>query len=131
MTEKDDLSTPIDDRFYKLVDRIPVPCTLTEFADAMKDDANRVVAQNMVGELQVSTIFTGIDSNWGGDVPLLFETVVFGLPEDLRPQWSLSTWDESMEVHNMLVKMLTEHGADPLLELIREKQSEQGECGCC
>lgn len=126
MSDKDDLSTPIDDRFYRLVDRVPVRCTLLEYAEAMKDDANRILAQSTVGELQVSTIFTGIDQNWGGDVPVLFETVVFGLPDDLRPQWSFSTWDESMEIHAMLVNLLTEHGAEPLLELIREKQAEQG-----
>lgn len=131
MSELDDISTPIDDRFYKLVDQKPVRCTFAEFAEAMKEDSNRVVAQNMVGEWQVSSIFTGIDTNWESDQPLLFETVVFGLPEELRPQWSLSTWDEAMEVHNTLVSMLTQHGAEPLMELIREKQAMQGGCGCC
>jgi hypothetical protein len=125
MSEKDDISTPIDDRFYRLVNRVPVRCTLSEYAEAMKDDENRIVGQTMVGELQVSTVFTGIDQNWGGNAPILFETVVFGLPDDLRPQWSLSTWDEAMEVHNMLVTMLTEHGTEPLLGLIQQKISEQ------
>ena len=125
MTEKDDNSTPIDDRFYKLVDRVPVRCSLAEYADAMKDDANRIIAQATIGELQVSTIFTGIDTNWGGNTPILFETVVFGLPGDLRPQWSLSTWDEALSIHNELVSLLTQHGAEPLLGLIREKQAQQ------
>lgn len=63
----ENISTAIDDRFYKLVDRTPVPCTLAEFAEAMKDDQNRIIEQTTVGELQVSTIFTGIDQNWESD----------------------------------------------------------------
>ena len=125
MSDFNDITTPIDDRFYKLVDRKPVQCSFAEFSEAMKDDANRVIAQNLVGELQVSTIFTGIDTNFGGDEPLLFETVVFGLPDDLRPQWSLGNWDEAMEIHTMLVNMLTEHGPEPLMGLIQQKIAEQ------
>jgi hypothetical protein len=119
------ITTPIDDRFYKLVDRVPVPCSLAEFAEAMRDDANRVVAQAKVGDLQVSTVFTGIDSNYGQGEPTLFETIVFGLPDDLRPRWSFSTWDEAMEIQNLLVTFLTEHGPDPLLEDVRRKAANR------
>lgn len=121
------ITTAIDDRFYKLVDRTPMHCTLAEFVEAMKDEKNRIIEQTMIGDLQVSTVFTGIDQNWAneGD-PILFDTVVFGLPDDLRPQWSFSSWDESMEIHNLIVQVLTEHGIEPLLEEIRKKAEEQG-----
>lgn len=119
-----DIQTPIDDRFYRLVNRTPVRCTLMEYATAMQDDANRIVAQANVGELQISTVFTGIDQNWGGDKPILFETVVFGLPDELRPQWRFSTWDEAMAKHQQLVATLTEHGQDPLLAEIRDKMAD-------
>jgi len=115
------ITTPIDDRFYRLVDRTPVRCTFAEFAKAMQDDANRIVTQATVGELQISTVFTGINSNWSEGDPILFETVVFGLPDDLQPQWSFSTLDEAMEIHNLLVATLTEHGAEPLINEIRQK----------
>lgn len=115
------ITTAIDGHFYRLVDRVPVPCTLAEFAESMKDDANRIVAQTMVKEMQVSSIFTGINTNWGKGAPVLFETAVFGLPDDLRPQWSLSSWDETMETHKLLVDMLTEHGPEPLIQEIHKK----------
>lgn len=121
MSDFNDITTPIDDRFYRLVDRVPVRCTLAEYAAAMQNDANRIVAQAAIGEFQISTVFTGIDQNWGGDQPILFEIAVFGLPDDLRPQWRFSTWDEAMETHNVLVALLTEHGAEPLLAEIRKK----------
>ena len=125
--ELENITTAIDDRFYKLVDGKPVPCTLAEFSEAMKDDKNRIVEQTMVDDLQVSTIFTGIDQNWGneGD-PALFETVIFDLPDDLRPQWSFSSADEAMEIHNLIVQILTENGPEPLMNMIRQKAEEQG-----
>ena len=116
-----DITTPIDDRFYRLVDRVPVRCTLTEFATAMQDDTNRIMAQATIKELQISTVFTGINQNWGEGAPILFETMVFGLPDDLQPQWRFSTWDEAMEIHDLLVSTLTEHGAEPLITEIRQK----------
>ena len=118
-----DIQTPIDDRFYRLVDRVPVRCTLMEYATAMQDDANRIIAQATIGEFQISTVFTGIDQNWGGDQPILFETAVFGLPDGLNPQWLFSTWDEAMQTHNALVSSLTEHGPDQLLAEIRTKMT--------
>jgi ribosome-associated toxin RatA of RatAB toxin-antitoxin module len=116
-----DITTPIDDRFYRLVDRVPVRCTLAEFATAMQDDANRIIAQATIKELQISTVFTGINQNWDEGAPILFETMVFGLPDDLQPQWRFSTYDEAMEIHNLLVTTLTDHGVEPLIEEIRKK----------
>ena len=121
LNDINDISTPIDDRFYRLINRVPVRCTLTEYAAAMQDDANRIVAQATIGEWQISTVFTGINSNWGEGNPILFETMVFGLPDDLQPQWRFSTWDEAMETHNLLVASLTEQGAEPLVAEIRKK----------
>ena len=116
-----DITTPIDDRIYRLVDGVPVRCTLAEFATAMQDDANRIMAQATVKDLQISTVFTGINQNWEGGDPILFETMVFGLPEDLHPQWRFSTLNEALEIHNLLVATLTEYGAEPLIAEIKKK----------
>lgn len=124
MSDQEDLNritTPIDDRFYRLVGRTPVRCSLAEFARAMQEDANRIVAQHTINGLQVSTVFTGIDQNWGEGAPILFETMVFGLPDDLQPRWRFSTWDDALETHHRLVASLTEHGAPPLIAEIRKK----------
>ncbi len=130
MSDQNDLeniTTAIDGRFYKLVDRTPTPCTLAEFAYAMENEKNRIIEQTMVEDLQVSTVFTGIDQNWTNEgEPILFDTVVFGLPDDLRPQWSFSSCDEAMEIHKLIVQVLTDHGVEPLLDEIRKKAEEQG-----
>lgn len=41
------------------------------------EDANRVVKQEEVGHLWISTIFLGIDYSWGNGPPIVWETMVF------------------------------------------------------
>lgn len=52
------------------------------WADSL-ETADRRVARNVIGKLEVSTVFLGIDHNWSGKgPPVLWETMVFGLPAD-------------------------------------------------
>ncbi len=62
-----------------------------------KDD--RIVAQEDVGPYWVSTVFLGIDHQWGDGPPLLFETMVF--KDGKGDQWveRASTWDEAALMH--------------------------------
>jgi hypothetical protein len=57
------------------------------------------VAQDQIGVARVSTVFMGIDHNFTrGGPPLLFETMIFGGPED-GFQARYSTWDEAEAGH--------------------------------
>jgi hypothetical protein len=49
-------------------------------------------------DVRVSTVFTGLDSNWGLGPPLLFETMIFGGEHD-GDQWRCSTWEEAEKQH--------------------------------
>lgn len=120
------ITTAIDDHFYRLVGREPVRCTLAEYAQAMRDETQRVLAQDHIGELRISTIFTGIDRNFGNRAPILFETVVFGLPGDIHPQWQHSAWEEAMDHHRQLVAALGEHGPQFLLDEIGRVTGQAG-----
>lgn len=44
--------------------------------------ADRTVAKSQVGEVEVSTVFLGLDHNFGDGEPLLFETMIFGGEHD-------------------------------------------------
>ena len=44
--------------------------------------ADRDVAKTTVGEVLVSTVFLGLDHNFGEGPPVLWETMVFGGPLD-------------------------------------------------
>jgi len=71
------------------------------------ENANRVVKQETLpnGKL-VSTVFLGIDHNFGFGKPLLFETMVFPSKEnfDELDVMRYSTWEEAEEGHKKMVK---------------------------
>lgn len=56
---------------------------------------------------RVSTVFLGVDHGYGG-VPLLFETMVFGVSGDSLDQQRYSTEDEARQGHAEIVAALTD-----------------------
>lgn len=59
----------------------------------------RVVAAWTDNGVTVSTVFLGSDHQWlPGGKPLLFETMIFGGPDD-QDTWRYSTWDEAEAGH--------------------------------
>lgn len=70
---------------YILVDGEPYPCDdLIRWARWLeKSDRDRIVAQTTEGDIMVSTVFLGIDHNFGhAGPPLLYETMIFGGKHD-------------------------------------------------
>lgn len=68
------------------------------------ESANRVVKKTKVANgVEVSTVFLGIDHQFGGGDPLLFETMIFGGERDSF-QYRYSTWDEALKAHETIVK---------------------------
>lgn len=55
---------------------------------------NRTVEKTKIGDSEISTVFLGIDHSFGGGIPLLFETMVFGGAMD-GEQDRYSTWTEA------------------------------------
>lgn len=43
------------------------------------------IGEDYVGAVRVSTVWLGLDHNWGGGPPLIFETMLFGYPEEDSP----------------------------------------------
>ncbi len=84
---------------YILVDKVPV-----EEPDIMKWGAfmngPRHVAETMIGEAKVSTVFLGLDHNWSGGPPILFETMIFGGKLE-GYETRCSTWEEAEKQHRL------------------------------
>ena len=53
----------------------------------------------------VSTVFLGLDHNWNGGPPILFETMVFGGPHN-EYQERYATWDQAEKDHDRVVEAL-------------------------
>ena len=64
------------------------PITAMEADELLKDDLARRIAHTAIttekGRIEVSTIFLALDHGWNGSVPVLWETMVFGGPDDME-----------------------------------------------
>lgn len=95
---------------YILVDREPVPEPDMEKWGAWFQNANRIVRKDTakvsldgkpIGNIEVSTVFLGIDHAFGGGKPLLFETCVFGGALDGEYE-RCSTWEAAEKMHEKM-----------------------------
>jgi hypothetical protein len=93
--------------YYKLDENHnPVPTTLDEFAKLFGNPYERIVGQTRVGLVRVSTVFLGIDHNFGlVGGPILFETMFFPISSsgDLYCE-RYHTWQYAEEGHIRAVK---------------------------
>jgi len=68
---------------------------------------NQVVAREQVGHVRVSTVFLGLDHNWIGGEPLLWETRVFGGKLDGECE-RYSTRADAVAGHALMVQRVRE-----------------------
>lgn len=92
---------------YILNGHIPVP-----EPDLMKwvrwfETANRLVSRTTTGEVEVSTVFLGLDYGIFNEPPRLFETLVLGGPHDQEGE-RYETWEEAEIGHRKWAKTLDE-----------------------
>lgn len=103
---------PPCNRLYTLdANRNPVKATdLLEWASTF-EDLQRVVKQESVGGIEVSTVFLGLDVSLGrATPPLLFETMLFPAS---RVWGRCSTWAEAEAQHADAVGWARQQEATP------------------
>ena len=84
--------------FYVLRDKVPVPANLMEWGRFF-ETPDRVVAQDEINGVRISTVFLGINHSFDPHgPPLLFETMIFGGKHD-GYQDRCSTWAEAELMH--------------------------------
>lgn len=90
---------------YILEGKIPKKIDdLHEWAKSFESQ-NRTVAKTNIGEILISTVFLGLDHQYGEGDPLLFETMVFGIDDD-EYQERYSTWEQAEEGHNKAIEFV-------------------------
>lgn len=96
---------------YVLDGRTPALEQDTERWAIWFETADRQVALTEIGQSQVSTVFLGLDQNFGRGpgLPVLFETLVSGGQMDDSTRRYL-TWDEAVLGHAEIVTMVEEKG---------------------
>jgi hypothetical protein len=89
--------------YYLLKDRQPVLCSDPITWARELDSKTRTVAQSTVGDVRVSTIFTGMDYTVEGQRPLVFETMVF-YPDNTSDRERYTSWEAAEEGHRRIVE---------------------------
>jgi len=91
------------------------PMELMDWAQAFETD-DRVVASDYVGDVHVSTVWLGLDHQYGDGPPLIFETMIFGGELD-GEQWRDSTEEQAKDSHAHAVAQVAalRVGASPVL----------------
>ncbi len=89
---------------YILDGHKPIPCNdIIRWAEWF-EKANRHVGKDTENNVEVSTVFLGIDHSFGGRHPILFETMIFGGEHDQEMD-RYSTWEEAEEGHRKMCKI--------------------------
>lgn len=71
------------------------------------ESADRHVAYDKFDRIAISTVFLGLDHNYGGGPPLLYETMIFGGPHD-GDTWRYATMKEAIAGHEHAKKLALE-----------------------
>lgn len=100
-------------------DHQPRQASWDEYAAWRADGFERTmrVGWDEVGEDVVSTVFLGLDHDWSGTRPILFETMTFG-PVG-QHQWRYATWDAAVAGHDAVVRALRAGASLDSLEAAR------------
>jgi len=67
---------------------------------------DRNVAKTVIGDYSVSTVFIGLNHQYGEDPPLLFETMVFGEGQLSKEQTHCTTWEEAEAMHEAMCELV-------------------------
>ncbi len=98
---------------YILIGQTPVPEPDLLAWGAWMREADRVVFQTEIPGGLVSTVFLGLDHQWGVGPPLLFETMVFRDGESVDCD-RCSTWPQAEKLHQETVeRILAQTGFNP------------------
>lgn len=91
---------------YILNGKTPVPCDNLKEWGQWFETANRIVAQDKIGDVDVSTVFLAYDHNHNSEgEPILFETMIFGGAHD-QYQERYKSWWEAEKGHAHAVNMV-------------------------
>lgn len=82
---------------------------LMTWGKAFEKASDRIVKQEHIGDLFVSTVFLGLDHSFGDGPPILWETMVFkkGTYDDLKMDRCSGTREQALAMHQAMVERVT------------------------
>lgn len=104
------------------------PISLFAWAELFARWPERRVAVTDVGEIEVSTVWLGLDYSFGRPgAPLIYETMVFGGDHD-RESWRYPTWGAALAGHDQVVALVRDAALQHIAtDIRREFGFDEGE----
>ena len=94
--------------WYKL-DENNKPVQAIDVNDYLKWSGNggiiKNVAQEHIGDVFVSTVFLGLDHSWNSEIPILWETMIFGGEHD-QYQERYTSHKDALEGHEKALELV-------------------------
>ena len=85
----------------------PVRSTIVDCGKWLEENPERkAVKQDRIGDIFISTVFLGIDHAWDSDIPVLWETMIFGGEHD-QYQDRYTSVEDALEGHKTALTLIT------------------------
>jgi len=114
MTDDDEFERRLRDlqqrwgvKYYKLdADNHVVETDLFGWAEFFETGPRFIDLTEITSQCRVSTVFLGLDHRfWGKGPPVVFETMIFGGPDDIdQSQWRYTSYDDAVTGHKAAVR---------------------------
>lgn len=82
-------------------DKESKPISFERWLELTGDLEYKIVAKTKVGTNEVSTVWLGMNHNWGRGPPLIFETLVFPACDDM---YRYATLEQALNGHETMVQ---------------------------
>ena len=84
----------------------PVASTANESSLWMENNPEKkAVKQERIGKIFISTVFLGLDHAWNSDIPVLWETMIFG-GEHNQYQERYTSYEDALEGHQTALNLV-------------------------
>ena len=90
-----------------LVLRIFTVASVIEAAEWLdKNPERKAVKQEHIDDVFISTVFLGLDHAWDSDIPVLWETMIFGGEHDQSYQERYTSYEDALEGHQRAIDLI-------------------------
>lgn len=72
-----------------------------------KNPTKRIVKQEYIEDIYISTVFLGLDHSYNSTIPILWETMIFGGKHD-QYQVRYSSYKDALKGHQIALNLVTE-----------------------
>lgn len=83
------------------------PLTMMQWGELFQNPDYKIVQQDQIGDIKVSTVWMGMDLGFLNERPIIFETMVFGEFDQYQERYA--TEQEALAGHKKIIGRVNAH----------------------